>query len=155
MIYAGIDRIVDGPPTYWHDAFTKGVSSMFRVDAGQTARYCDGLSRRSFLQVGVAGMASLGLSDVVRAKGGSTALTGKKKDNSIILLWLDGGPSHMDLYDLKPEAPQEYRGFWKPIRTNVPGMDIGELFPKQATVADKFSLVRSLHHDSGDHFTGG
>lgn len=127
---------------------------MFRVDAGPTARYCDGQSRRSFLQMGVAGMASLGLGDVLRVKAQS-ALTGKKKDNSVILLWLDGGPSHMDLYDLKPEAPQEYRGFWKPIRTNVPGMDIGELFPRQATVADKFSLVRSLHHDAGDHFTGG
>ena len=61
----------------------------------------------------------------------------------------------MDLYDLKPEAPAEYRGFWKPIKTNVPGMEVSELFPKQARVADKFSIVRSLHHDTGDHFTGG
>ena len=61
----------------------------------------------------------------------------------------------MDLYDLKPEAPAEYRGLWNPIRTNVPGMEISELFPRQAKVADKFSIVRSLHHDTGDHFTGG
>jgi hypothetical protein len=61
----------------------------------------------------------------------------------------------MDLYDLKPEAPAEYRGIWKPIRSNVPGFDISELFPKQAQVADKFSIVRSLHHDTGDHFAGG
>jgi hypothetical protein len=61
----------------------------------------------------------------------------------------------MDMYDLKPEAPAEYRGIWKPIRTNVPGIEISELFPKQARVADKFSIVRSLHHDTGDHFAGG
>jgi hypothetical protein len=128
---------------------------MFRVDAGQTARYCDGLSRRSFLQLGVAGMASFSLGGLLRARADSAALTGTRKNTAVILLWLDGGPGHMDLYDLKPEAPAEYRGFWKPIHTNVPGMDISELFPKQARVADKFSLVRSLHHDTGDHFTGG
>lgn len=124
---------------------------MFRVDAGRTGRYCDGLSRRSFLQVGVAGMASVGLGEVLQARAASTG----GKDNSVILIWLDGGPSHMDLYDLKPEAPPEYRGLWKPIHTNVPGFDITELFPKQAKVADKFSIVRSLHHDTGDHFAGG
>jgi hypothetical protein len=75
------------------------------------------------------------------------------KDTAVILLWLDGGPSHMDLYDLKPDAPAEYRGIWRPIRTNVPGVEIGELLPKQAAVADKFSIIRSLHHDNGDHFT--
>ena len=60
----------------------------------------------------------------------------------------------MDIYDLKPEAPAEYRGLWQPIRTNVPGMEISELFPRQAKMADKFSIVRSLHHDTGDHFAG-
>jgi hypothetical protein len=61
----------------------------------------------------------------------------------------------MDLYDLKPDAPAEYRGIWKPIRTRVPGFDVSELFPRQARVTDKFSIVRSLHHDTGDHFAGG
>src|SRR4051794_31259342 len=116
---------------------------MFCVDAGKTNRYCDGFNRRSFLQLGVAGMASLGLGDVLRAKAASTA----GKDTSVILLWLDGGPSHIDLYDMKPEAPAEYRGYWKPIRTNVPGIEISELFPAQAQVADKISIVRSLYHD--------
>jgi hypothetical protein len=60
----------------------------------------------------------------------------------------------MDLYDLKPEAPAEYRGIWRPIPTNVSGIEISELFPLQAKVADKFSIVRSLHHDTGDHFAG-
>jgi hypothetical protein len=128
---------------------------MFRIDAGATGRYCDGMSRRSFVQLGVAGMASVALPTVLRAKEASAARGTSKKDTSVILLWLDGGPSHMDLYDLKPNAPSEYRGIWMPIRTNVPGIEIGELFPKQAKCADKFSIVRSLHHDSGDHFTGG
>jgi hypothetical protein len=127
---------------------------MFRIDAGKTGRYCDGLSRRSFLQLGVAGMASVGLDGLLRAKAAS-ASSGSGKDTSVILMWLDGGPSHMDLYDMKPEAPAEYRGIWKPIRTAVPGFDITELFPKQARVTDKFSIVRSLHHDTGDHFAGG
>ncbi len=71
------------------------------------------------------------------------------------MIWLDGGPSHIDLYDLKPEAPAEYRGIWSPIPTNVPGVDISEMFPMQARCADKFSIIRSLHHDTGDHFAGG
>ncbi len=128
---------------------------MFRIEAGKTNRYCDGMNRRSFVQLGVAGMASLGLGDVWRARAASAAGEGGKKDTSVILIWLDGGPGHMDLYDMKPEAPSEYRGLWRPIPTNVPGFEITELFPKQAKVADKFSIVRSLHHDTGDHFAGG
>ena len=128
---------------------------MFRINAGSSPRYCDGMSRRSFVQLGVAGMASVGLSGVLRAKEESAVKTGTRKDTSAILIWLDGGPGHMDMYDMKPEAPLEYRGIWRPIRTNVPGIEISELFPKQAKIADKFSIVRSLHHDTGDHFAGG
>jgi hypothetical protein len=128
---------------------------MFRIDAGTTGKYCDGLSRRSFVQLGVAGMAGVGLADVLRAKAASVTPDRPAKDTSVILLWLDGGPSHLDLYDLKPDAPAEYRGIWRPIRTNVRGIEISELFPRQAKVADKFSIVRSLHHGTGDHFTAG
>jgi hypothetical protein len=133
----------------------QGGMMMFRVDLGSGGRYCDGLNRRSFLQLGVAGMASVGLPQLLRAREDSAARPGGKKETSVILIWLDGGPSHMDLYDLKPNAPADYRGIWKPIRTKVPGFDITELFPKQARVTDKFSVVRSLHHDTGDHFAGG
>jgi hypothetical protein len=126
---------------------------MIRIDFGSTRRYCDGMSRRSFLQLGVAGMASVGLPRLLQAREQSSGSS--KKNTSVILIWLDGGPSHMDLYDMKPDAPAEYRGLWKPIRTKVPGFDITELFPKQAKVTDKFSIVRSLHHDTGDHFSGG
>ncbi|MBI4607202.1 MAG: DUF1501 domain-containing protein [Planctomycetes bacterium] len=127
---------------------------MLRIDAGEAGRYCDGISRRSFVKIGVAGMASVGLPAILRAKEASAALGRPEKDTSVILIWLDGGPSHMDLYDLKPEAPAEYRGIWRPIKTNVPGIELSELFPLQARVADKLSIVRSLHHGSGDHFTG-
>jgi hypothetical protein len=129
---------------------------MFRIESEadrRTPRYCDGVSRRSFLQVGVAGMASVGLGGVLRAAQGGNPDASRAKDTRVILLWLDGGPGHMDLYDMKPDAPAEYRGIWRPIRTNVPGMEISELFPRQAKIADKFSLVRSLHHDDGDHFS--
>lgn len=103
----------------------------------------------------VAGMAAASLPQLARAKESSVALGRPAKDTSVILLWLDGGPGHMDTYDMKPEAPAEYRGIWNPIHTNVPGFDITELFPRQAKIADKFSVIRSLHHDNGDHFTGG
>jgi len=128
---------------------------MLRIDMGSTRRYCDGISRRSFVQLGVAGMASAGMGRVLRAKELSREQGTPRRDTAAILIWLDGGPSHLDLYDLKPEAPAEIRGLWRPIPTNVPGIEITELFPKQAKIADKFSIVRSLHHDTGDHFAGG
>ena len=126
-----------------------------RIDAGQGATYCDGGSRRSFLELGMAGMGSLSLAGMLRAKDESRRLTGNSKDTSVILLWLDGGPSHHDTYDPKPDAPSDYAGIWRPIKTNVPGMDVTEMFPLQAQVADKFSILRSVHHNAGDHFTGG
>lgn len=128
---------------------------MLRIDAGRTGRYCDGLSRRSFVQLGAAGMAGVGLSGVLRAKARAAESGASKKDTAAILIWLDGGPSHLDLYDMKPEAPIEVRGLWNPIPTNVPGIEISEMLPRQAKVADKFSIVRSLHHGTGDHFAGG
>ncbi len=128
---------------------------MFRIEMGATQQYCDGMSRRNFVQLGLAGMGSVGLPQILRAKEQSQSLGSSAKDTSIILIWLDGGPGHMDTYDLKPQAPAEYRGLWNPIRTNVDGMEVTELFPLQAKCADKFSVVRSLHHNQGDHFTAG
>src|SRR5262249_39999081 len=76
------------------------------------------------------------------------------KDFSVILFWANGGPSHLDLFDLKPEAPAEIRGPFKPIRTNVPGVHITELLPILARMADRFALVRSLYHNRGEHSGG-
>jgi hypothetical protein len=115
---------------------------MTSIPAGPLA---PGLSRRNFVRLGLGGAASLGLPGLLRAREGS------KKDTRVILLWLEGGPSHMDLWDMKPEAPPEYRGFWRPVVTNVPGLRITEMFPRQARHADKFSIVRTLHHGDGDH----
>lgn len=126
-----------------------------RIEAGRTSKYCDGLSRRNFLQVGMAGMGTASLATVLRAKEAARRQGRATKDTSVILLWLDGGPSHHDTYDPKPDAPSEYAGIWRPIKTVVPGFDITEMFPLQATITDKFSVVRSVHHNSGDHFTGG
>jgi hypothetical protein len=128
---------------------------MLRIDCGPSSRYCDGYSRRSFVQIGAAGAFSAGLPGLLAARTSATEQQPTLRDTSVILLWLDGGPGHMDTYDMKPEAPAEYRGIWRPIATNVPGMEVTELFPLQAKIADRFSVVRSLHHDSGDHFTGG
>lgn len=128
---------------------------MIRIDAGRTnVRYCDGHTRRSFLQLGMAGLGALSLPQLLRAREVSAA-TAKRQDTSVILLWLDGGPSHHDTYDPKPQAPREYAGIWNPIPTKVPGFQVSEMFPLQAQVADRFSVLRSVHHNSGDHFTGG
>src|SRR5438105_7185864 len=124
---------------------------MFRLDLGRAKEYCDRLDRRSFLQVGVTGLAALGLPHLTQAR----AAAGSSRDTSVILIWLDGGPGHMDMYDMKPDAPAEYRGLWRPIRSRVPGFDVTELYPKQARITNLFSMVRSLHHDTGDHFAGG
>jgi len=127
---------------------------MFTIPGAKTSKYCDGRSRRDFLQVGMAGMGALGLSHFLRAKA-AAAKESTGKQTSAILLWLDGGPSQHDTYDPKPEAPPEYRGIWSPIATKAPGMHISEMFPLQSKVADKFSIIRSMHHNAGDHFTGG
>jgi uncharacterized protein (DUF1501 family) len=121
---------------------------MIRLNAGDSRGCCDALSRRSFLQLGAAGM--LALPELLRARDASAA-TPAAKDTRVILLWLEGGPSHIDLWDMKPSAPAEYRGYWRPIATNVPGMQITEMFPRQAKLADKFSIIRTLHHGDNDH----
>ena len=79
---------------------------------------------------------------------------GISRDFSVILFWANGGPSHIDLFDLKPDAPVEYRGPFRPIRTNVPGIEINEHLPRLAELADKFAIVRSLHHERGEHSGG-
>lgn len=128
---------------------------MLNIAMNDRHRYCDGLSRRSFLQAGFLGAAGLALPDWLRLRANATEKNEGSRDTAVILIWLDGGPTHMDTYDLKPDAPAEYRGALKPIRTNVPGIDLCEHFPEQAKVADKLAIVRSLHHTTGDHFAGG
>jgi hypothetical protein len=124
---------------------------------GTKHRFCDGLSRRHFLQVGTLGLAGLSLADLLRLRAEGAARSTPK---SVIMVWLGGGPSQMDMYDMKPDAPVEYRGQFKPIRTKVPGLDICELMPLQAKIADKLAVVRSLtfpepnNHDRSLNFSG-
>src|SRR4029077_20155222 len=75
-------------------------------------------------------------------------------DTSVILIWLPGGPPHLDTYDLKPDAPAEYRGPFRPIQTNVPGVEVGEHLPLHAKVADRYALIRSIAHNFADHGGG-
>ncbi len=123
---------------------------MIRVDMDCCGHRAAG--RRTFLQVGAGIFGGLTLPSVLRAR---ELAPPSASDTSVILLWLDGGPSHHDTYDPKPDAPREYAGIWNPIPTVVPGMDLCELLPLHAKIADRFSLIRSLHHNTGDHFTGG
>src|SRR3981189_3166763 len=108
---------------------------------GATQKFCDGLDRRSFLKIGAFG-AGLTLADMLRlrAQGGETTT----KPKAAIMIYLPGGPSHMDMYDLKPDAPKEFRGEFKPIPTNVAGVQICEHFPLQAKMWDKLAAVRSV-----------
>ena len=110
---------------------------------GARQRFCDGLSRRDFLTVGTLGLGGLSLADLVRLRAhGDEAPRARVK--SVIMVVLNGGLSHIDSYDLKPSAPSEFRGDFRPIQTNVPGFEISELMPLQAKIADKLALVRSL-----------
>lgn len=112
---------------------------------------CTGpVTRRAFLQAGCLGIANLGLGDLLRARASDS----RQRPKSCILVWLVGGQSQLETYDLKPEAPAEYRGLFKPIRTRVPGLEIGELLPRQAGIADKFSLIRSISHKFPGHVDG-
>lgn len=110
------------------------------------------LSRRRFLHAGSLASLGLGLSQVLRLRAATANETTKRRDDTaVILVWLTGGLSHLDTYDLKPEAPLEYRGDFAPIRTNVSGIAVSELLPMHAKIADKFSLIRSVSHGYGDH----
>lgn len=118
----------------------------------QTARCPGPQSRRSFLQAGFLALGGLGLGDLLRLR--AQAENAHRDDTSIILIWLQGGPSHMETYDLKPEAPLDYRGEMVPIRSSVPGMDLCELLPQHAKVADKFTIIRSISHGFANHAGG-
>jgi hypothetical protein len=118
---------------------------------GAKQRFCDGISRRDFLRIGAFG-AGLTLAEMLRVR--ALAQTSPKNTlKSAIMIYLPGGPSHLDMYDLKPDAPKEFRGEFRPIATNVPGVHICEHFPMQARMWDKLAVIRSVvsveeHSDS-------
>ncbi len=123
---------------------------------GQKSRFCDGMSRRSWLQIGGLALGGLSLPEILRAEAESGARAdaqSRRPIKGIIMVLLPGGPSHLDMYDVKPDAPVEIRGEFRPIATNVPGIEICELMPKLAGMADKLSLIRSLVGFRNDHNT--
>lgn len=121
----------------------------------QRAPFGRDTTRRSFLRLGAMAMSGLTLGDLLRLRAESRATTRQK---SVIMIHLSGGPSHMDMYDMKPTAPAEYRGEFRPIKTNVPGMEICELMPRQARLADKFTILRGAQlahlHTANEFYSG-
>lgn len=128
---------------------------MLRIRSGSAdKRMC----RRTLLQAGAVEALGLSLPQIWKSRAHAAeretnpSLSGLK---SVILLWLWGGPSHIDTFDMKPLAPQEYRGPFIPVATNVPGIEICELLPRLAQRADQYAIIRSMHHDSNDHGISG
>ena len=112
------------------------------------------MKRRTILELGGLSVLGLSMSDYLAYKAQAAAKGDDLSDTSVIFVWLPGGPPHMETYDMKPNAPVEYRGEFDPIQTNVPGIEVGELLPMHANVADKFTLIRSIHHEFADHGGG-
>src|SRR3954462_10658745 len=106
------------------------------------------MERRSFLKVGVLGLAGLSLADVLRAEAKQGHAS---RGKSVIILWMRGGPSQHETWDPKPDAPLEYRGEFGAMSTKVPGIQICDLLPLSAQIMDKWSIIRSLHHAAAGH----
>jgi hypothetical protein len=126
---------------------------MIQLDAHKSVHFCDGLKRRDFLHAGSLGLLGLSLGDLFTLK--AAGRTDPARDKNCIMLFLVGAPSQLDTWDMKPDAPSEIRGPYRPIPTNVDGIRISEIFPRMAKHADKFALLRSVHysgvavHDAG------
>lgn len=122
---------------------------------GRTNQFCDCLGRRDFLQAGFLGLGGLSLGNLLRARATAAprhgGTTGTKKSTSVILVWLGGGPPHIDTWDMKPEAPLEVRGEFSPIDTCLPGLSFCEHLPHSARVMDRCALIRSMTHGDADH----
>ncbi len=116
---------------------------------------CDGVTRRDFVRLGGLGALGLGLTDLSHVRNSAWGASDPvARARSCILIWLDGGPSHLETFDLKPDAPAEVRGPFQPIATNVPGIQISELLPQTAKLADKLAILRSLTSPLGEHNFG-
>ncbi|MBT6153298.1 MAG: DUF1501 domain-containing protein [Planctomycetaceae bacterium] len=115
---------------------------------------CDGIRRRDFVRVGSLGIGGLTLPNLLRQQAAAKDAGRSVSNKSVILVWLAGGPSHIDMYDLKPDAPSDIRGEFKPIATKVPGVEISEHLPLQAKIMDKLAVVRSAHHTNAGHGMG-
>jgi Protein of unknown function (DUF1501) len=126
---------------------------MLTLQTGTASRNCAGVTRRAALKAGFLGVTGLALPDYLRAKAAQPSAGSGEK--SVILIWLDGGPSQLETFDPKPEAPAEFRGPFGVWKTAIPGVNVSALMPGVAERIKKLSLIRSLYHDNGDHFAAG
>src|SRR2546427_10209715 len=121
-------------------------------------RNCAGMPRRDFLQLGIGAVLGLGFSDILRLRANAArsqaASKSAGKQVNCIMVWLDGGPSHYETFDPKPEAPTEIRGEFKAIPTSVPGVQFSEAVPNLAKAADKLTIIRSICHKDPNHGGG-
>lgn len=122
---------------------------MLTIYGGQKSRFCDGLSRRNFLKIGGLAMGGLALPQILQAE---SQMGIRRSHKAVIMIFLPGGPSHQDMFDLKMDAPSEIRGEFKPISTKVPGIQICEHLPLVAAQMDKYVLIRSIVGATGDHY---
>jgi hypothetical protein len=124
---------------------------MLTVWGSRRVRNCDGQSRRDFLKVGALGLTGLSLPDLLRGRAAAAASGQPSSSKSVIWLWLSGGPTQLETFDPKPDNPSQWRSVVGALRTNVPGIVIGGLFPQVARHADKLAIVRSFAHRQADH----
>ncbi len=127
---------------------------MLKLWASRQRRNCDGTSRRDFLKIGVLGLSSFGLPDLLRARAATVRSGQSTRNTSVIWLWLGGGPTHIETFDPKMSAPSEYRSAVGAVQTKVPGIELGGVFPQMAQVADQMALVRSFAHSNSGHGGG-
>ena len=120
---------------------------------GRSFRCCDGVSRRSALQVGFLALGGLGLPEVLRLRAAAAEAGARPRKTSVIFIELAGGPTHFETYDPKPDAPEEYRGPLGTVATKIAGERFSELMVEQAAVADKLAIIRSITHKSSSHGT--
>ena|SRR5688572_28758260 len=131
------------------DAFsTRRTCRDFRAKEART-------TRRGFIHAGVLGTAGLSLASLLRNEAqAASEKRGDKRGNNVIILWMRGGPSHIDMWDPKPDAPEEFRGEFGTMNSRVPGIQLTDMLPKTAAVMDKWSIVRSLTYEDAGHSTG-
>ena len=129
---------------------------MLTIRSSASSKFCDGLSRRRFIEIGSLGVFGLSLSGLLNRRTVAADAAGRgalhSSNRSVILIWQHGGPSQLDTFDMKPDAPSEYRGPYRSISSSLPGLDVSELCPEQAKVMDKCTVIRSFSHDNGDHW---
>ncbi|MAT13896.1 MAG: hypothetical protein CMJ46_01345 [Planctomyces sp.] len=126
---------------------------MLRIN-GASRKFCDGIDRRKFIEIGGLSVLGMSLPSLLKSEAQAAPSEDAKRRSrrSVILIWQHGGPSQLDTFDMKPEAPSEYRGPYSSIASTLPGLDVGELLPEHAKIMDKCTVVRSFSHGNGDHW---